>query len=355
MKSINSLINNIKNRISNNDSVKKIEEATNKILHKEDKEVSCCNNTDNKNIEKVEELNKIKIVQPSSSSIFNRSDDIYHLFRPQDNINSYDSSLIMRNVDKCKGTNENIKNSKRIQLYKNKGDISNFNTTIRTNLDKFKIDLSKDLRYKFLNKYGAEDDFNFDIYIFPPPPGTIPSGYYQIPGDITKWRTRCVCEPYLYKEPKPKKGWDLRIVGHSLTWFNTLEYNPKLGTITTPITRYCNNIELFGEIYGVSIFSPLMSTCTNLSICDYNYGGDNIVRPDPQYGLEPGNVITYIDKNGTRRIYDINNIWYDETPKVNLSIYNSGFVQDVVNYINNIINTRPLFTGSSNKYGYIYE
>jgi len=29
-----------------------------------------------------------------------------------------------------KGTNENIKNSKRIQLYKNKGDISNFNTTI---------------------------------------------------------------------------------------------------------------------------------------------------------------------------------------------------------------------------------
>ena len=189
MKSINSLINTIKNRISNNDSVKKIEEATNKILHKEDKEVYCCNNTDNKNTEKVEELNKIKIVQPSSSSILNRSDDVYHLFRPQDNINSYDSSLIMRNVDKCKGTNENIKNSKRIQLYKNKGDISNFNTTIRTNLNKFKIDLSKDLRYKFLNKYGAKDDFNFDIYIFPPPPGTIPSGYYQIPGDITKWRT----------------------------------------------------------------------------------------------------------------------------------------------------------------------
>ena len=71
-----------------------------------------------------------------------------------------------------KGTNENIKNSKRIQLYKNKGDISNFNTTIRTNLNKFKIDLSKDLRYKFLNKYGAKDDFNFDIYIFPPPPGS---------------------------------------------------------------------------------------------------------------------------------------------------------------------------------------
>ena len=88
-----------------------------------------------------------------------------------------------------KGTNENLKNSKRIQLYKNKGDISNFNTTIRTNLNKFKIDLSKDLRYKFLNKYSAKDDFNFDIYIFPPPPGTIPSGYYQIPGDITKWRT----------------------------------------------------------------------------------------------------------------------------------------------------------------------
>ena len=107
MKSVNSLINTIKNRISNNDSVKKIEEATNKILHKEDKEVSCCINTDNKNTEKIEELNKIQIVQPSSSSIFNRSDDIYHLFRPQDNINSYDSSLIMRNVDKCKGTNEN--------------------------------------------------------------------------------------------------------------------------------------------------------------------------------------------------------------------------------------------------------
>ena len=173
MKSVNSLINTIKNRISNNDSVKKIEEATNKILHKEDKEVSCCINTDNKNTEKIEELNKIQIVQPSSSSIFNRSDDIYHLFRPQDNINSYDSSLIMRNVDKCKGTNENLKNSKRIQLYKNKGDISNFNTTIRTNLNKFKIDLSKDLRYKFLNKYSAEDDFNFDIYIFPPPEDAI--------------------------------------------------------------------------------------------------------------------------------------------------------------------------------------
>ena len=179
MKSVNSLINTIKNHISNNDSVKKIEEATNKILHKEDKEVSCCNDTDNKNTEKIDELNKIKIIQPSSSSIFNRSDDIYHLFRPQDNINSYDSSLIMRNVDKCKGTNENLKNSKRIQLYKNKGDISNFNTTIRTNLNKFKIDLSKDLRYKFLNKYSAKDDFNFDIYIFPPPAGVIPDGYSQ--------------------------------------------------------------------------------------------------------------------------------------------------------------------------------
>ena len=72
-----------------------------------------------------------------------------------------------------KGTNENLKNSKRIQLYKNKGDISNFNTTGRTNLNKFKVDLSKDLRYKFLNKYGAEDDFNFDIYIFPPPEDAI--------------------------------------------------------------------------------------------------------------------------------------------------------------------------------------
>lgn len=169
MKSVNSLINTIKNRISNNDSVKKIEEATNKILHREDKECSYCNDSDNKKLKKIDELNKMQIVQPSSSSIFNRSDDIYHLFRPQDNLNSYDSALIMRNVDKCKGTNENIKNSKRIQLYKNKGDISNFNTTIRTNLNKFKIDLSKDLRYKFLNKYGAEDDFNFDIYIFPPP------------------------------------------------------------------------------------------------------------------------------------------------------------------------------------------
>ena len=78
-----------------------------------------------------------------------------------------------------KGTNENLKDSKRIQLYKNKGDISNFNTTIRTNLDKFKVDLSKDLRYKFLNKYGAKDDFNFDIYIFPPPAGVIPDGYSQ--------------------------------------------------------------------------------------------------------------------------------------------------------------------------------
>ena len=67
-----------------------------------------------------------------------------------------------------KGTNENISKTKRIQLYKNKGNISNFNTTYRTNLNKFKIDLSKDLRYKFLNKYGAKDDFNFDIYIFPP-------------------------------------------------------------------------------------------------------------------------------------------------------------------------------------------
>ncbi len=177
MKSVNSLINTIKNCISNNDSVKKIEEATNKILHKDDKECSCCNDTDYKNTENIDELNKIKIVQLPSSSIFNRSDDIYHLFRPQDNINSYDSSLIMRNVDKCKGTNENLKDSKRIQLYKNKGDISNFNTTIRTNLDKFKVDLSKDLRYKFLNKYGAKDDFNFDIYIFPPPAGVIPDGY----------------------------------------------------------------------------------------------------------------------------------------------------------------------------------
>ena len=78
-----------------------------------------------------------------------------------------------------KGTNENLKDSKRIQLYKNKGDISNFNTTIRTNLDKVKVDLSKDLRYKFLNKYGAKDDFNFDIYIFPPPAGVIPDGYSQ--------------------------------------------------------------------------------------------------------------------------------------------------------------------------------
>ena len=58
-------------------------------------------------------------------------------------------------------------------MYKNKGDISNFNTTVRTNLNKFKIDLSKDLRYKFLNKYSAEDDFNFDIYIFPPPEDVI--------------------------------------------------------------------------------------------------------------------------------------------------------------------------------------
>ncbi len=65
--------------------------------------------------------------------------------------------------------------------------------------------------------------------------------------------------------------------------------------------------------------------------------------------------MTYIDKKGTRRIYDINKIWYDELPKVNLSIYNSGNSQDAINYIANIINTRPLFTGSSNKYGYIYE
>lgn len=179
MKSVNFLIKLLKNSILNNDNVIKKEISTNKLMHREDKECSYCIDTDNKIDEKINELNKIKIVQPHSSSLFNRSDDSYHLFRPQDSLNSYDSSLIMRNVDKCKGTNENIKNSKRIQLYKNKGDISNFNTTIRTNLNKFKIDLSKDLRYKFLNKYDAEDDFNFDIYIFPPPAGVIPDGYSQ--------------------------------------------------------------------------------------------------------------------------------------------------------------------------------
>jgi len=242
MKSVNSLIKSIKNCISDNDKVRKVNETTNNILCKEDKKYLYSNDVDNKGLEKIDELNKIKIVQPSSSSIFNRSDDVYHLFRPQDNINSYDSSLIMRNVDKCKGTNENIKNSKRIQLYKNKGDISNFNTTIRTNLNKFKIDLSKDLRYKFLNKYGAEDDFNFDIYIFPPPAGTIPSGYYQIPGDITKWRTgweygkmKSSTNYNLYStESYWKDGkyyWWSNVVqiSHADAWYHKATYDPKTG------------------------------------------------------------------------------------------------------------------------------
>ena len=271
MKSINSLINNIKNCISNNDSVKKNEEATNKILHKEDKEVSCCNNTDNKNIEKVEELNKIKIVQPSSSSIFNCSDDIYHLFRPQDNINSYDSSLIMRNVDKCKGTNENIKNSKRIQLYKNKGDISNFNTTVRTNLNKFKIDLSKDLRYKFLNKYSAEDDFNFDIYIFPPAAGVIPDGYSQqsINSNGTITYTKAISQTVKsYSPPKFIQTTD----GRGYVWRAEGGYNVSSSNNQNQFSYSSTNVTVtYTFTYTTSIYKNGTSTLTyNMKTSSYS-------------------------------------------------------------------------------------